>query len=368
MSGRANHLLRFLDRWLGIPIALLSAFPRKIHSSSPPDKLEKICVLCQGAIGDLLLLSALTEALRHKFPKLKIDLILSESNSQAASLIPHINSWKAFSIKRPDKIIRQIRKEKYDLLIDSSQWARLGALVSNLSGAKCTVGFKTSGQWRHFGYDIKVLHSCQKHEKDNFLALGKAIWQDLAGECTLQIPSDTKIPLKLQNEKYICLHMWPAGIKSWLKEWPQVYWHELAERLMRSGYRICLTGGPSDRARSEIFAGSFAEAKGKLDILAGRCDLCQTAAILQKAAALVTVNTGIMHLGALLGTLTVALHGPTNPLRWGPLGTNAISLLPKIGQQAYLNLGFEYPENAKNNLNGISVQAVLEALKSLGLS
>jgi len=38
------------------------------------------------------------------------------------------------------------------------------------------------------------------------------------------------------------------------------------------------------------------------------------------AAGVVSVNTGVMHVAAALGTPTIALNGPTSGTRWGPRG------------------------------------------------
>lgn len=367
MSERGNSILRFLDYWAGIPLCMLTSLCRIFHFPDAPERAERIAILCQGAIGDLLLLSALIQSLHKKFPKLQIDLYLSKANCQGAELLPYVHSAICFPIKNFLSLILRMRREKYDLLFDASSWTRLGSIISNCSGAKYTVGFKTQGQMRHFGYNKSVTHSANIHEKDNFLALGKALWKDLEGECSLVIPKHKKIERALGDKRYICLHMWPSGIKSWLKEWPEKSWSELCERLLQSGYRILLTGGEADKEKTEKFIRRYFSISNDICSLAGKYKLSETASILRKAKALISVNTGIMHLGALLNLPTIGLHGPTNPLRWGPLGERSISLLPWAGRNAYLDLGFEYPKNAENTMGFISVNEVLNALEKLGV-
>lgn len=367
MSERGNRILRFLDYWAGIPLCLLTAVYRKFHSHAMPKRPERMAILCQGAIGDLLLLSALIQSLHNKFPQAQIDLLLSQSNCQAAELLAHVHSALVFPVKNPLGLIFYLRRKKYDLLLDASPWTRLGAIVSNCSGAKYTAGFKSSGQMRHFAYDKSVAHSDKIHEKDNFLALGKSLWKDLEGGCSLVIPEQKELEKTLGAENFICLHMWAAGIKSCLKEWPEEHWRELCERLFSFGYRIFLTGGPADREKTENFVNRYFKESKNIASLAGKYKLGETAWILRQAKALVSVNTGIMHLGALAGVPTVALHGPTNPLRWGPLGKKCICLLPGSGERAYLDLGFEYPRKAKNTMGLISVEEVVIALNSLGV-
>jgi len=75
-----------------------------------------------------------------------------------------------------------------------------------------------------------------------------------------------------------------------------------------------------------------------------------------------------MHLAAILGRSLVALHGPTNPARWGPLTSgSAIPVILGPGTSeggAYLHLGSEYPKEPVYLMDQISPDAVIRALKS----
>ena len=100
-----------------------------------------------------------------------------------------------------------------------------------------------------------------------------------------------------------------------------------------------------------------------------------TAAYLNRSSGVVAVNTGTMHLAALLGKPLVALHGPTDPKRWGPIypghsnADNTIVLGPGPDEGgAYLNLGFEYSDNPTYLMDQISVEAVLAALRKFSLN
>jgi hypothetical protein len=69
------------------------------------------------------------------------------------------------------------------------------------------------------------------------------------------------------------------------------------------------------------------------------------------------------------------LHGPTNPDRWGPVypgasnGQNTQVLGPGLKEGgAYLNLGFEYPQNPIYLMDQISVEAVVDALRKFSIN
>jgi ADP-heptose:LPS heptosyltransferase len=112
--------------------------------------------------------------------------------------------------------------------------------------------------------------------------------------------------------------MWPSGSNAWLKEWPADRWDALARLLGSKGFEVYLTGGPADAPRNDAFLRAHPQCPAIS--LAGRTSLAGLAWLFSRATAVVSVNTGTMHLAALAGAPTVGLHGPTNPLRWGRWG------------------------------------------------
>jgi len=58
--------------------------------------------------------------------------------------------------------------------------------------------------------------------------------------------------------------------------------------------------------------------------LLGRLTLKQLVAVLQDVDLMITVDSGPMHIAAAVGTPVVALFGPTDPVRTGPLGPGRI--------------------------------------------
>src|SRR5207247_9440957 len=80
-------------------------------------------------------------------------------------------------------------------------------------------------------------------------------------------------------------------------------------RLLRAGGNdVVLVGGPADRE----LCGAMAAAGGERVVsAAGKFNIPGTAALLKRARALVSGDTGVMHLATALGTPVVALFGPT---------------------------------------------------------
>ncbi len=369
MSERGNCWHRWLDYWAGIPLAYTTAAIRLAHRQTTPSSLHRLGFLCLGAIGDVLLLSALITALRERLPLAHFSLLTSRANASAVRLVPGIDAYASFGVREIPAMISWLRSQHLDVLLDSTQWARLGAILSHMSGASVTVGFATKGQHRALGYTHMVAHRNDRHEVDNFLALGRVLYADLTGTPHLELPTsppqDTPVELDKKSQHCVFLHMWPAGIHADLKEWPAPYWAALACKLAQHGYAVYLTGGATDAGRNAAFLRTFPDCPARS--LAGRVSLQGMAWLFARAAGVVSVNTGTMHLAALAGAPTVGLHGPTNPLRWGPVGPHVRALLPHTGAYAYLNLGFEYPRQRSYCLDSLPVEDVCAALHDLNV-
>lgn len=99
------------------------------------------------------------------------------------------------------------------------------------------------------------------------------------------------------------------------KRWPSGHWRRLIEAFPAE--RFILFGTPGDSAITSGIAAGFDPAR--VFDLAGKTDLDGFAAALAGCRLLVSNDTGGMHLANALGVAVVALFGPTNPVRTGPV-------------------------------------------------
>ena len=114
----------------------------------------------------------------------------------------------------------------------------------------------------------------------------------------------------------VLLH--PGAGGHW-KRWPPRHFLSLAGRLARAGCAVRWSCGPADDdLRTALLAEP--ERPGELWPNLGLDDY---AALLGRCALLVSADTGVAHLAALLDVPQVALFGPTDPRRWGPLAESA---------------------------------------------
>jgi ADP-heptose:LPS heptosyltransferase len=101
------------------------------------------------------------------------------------------------------------------------------------------------------------------------------------------------------------------------KRWPVEHYIELGRLLVGSGWRIVVTGGPSDK---EI-ASSIEKGVGQdCFAVAGETNFRQSIALCELARGCVCGDTALMHAACALNVPTYALFGPTNPVETGPYG------------------------------------------------
>jgi heptosyltransferase-2 len=123
-------------------------------------------------------------------------------------------------------------------------------------------------------------------------------------------PSLPPNPLPRTEKKRIVLA--PAGAKNMLaddllRRWQPENYVALARELTQQGIEVVLIGGPGDAWVQPHFA-----ALPVIDLI-GQLTLPQTLALLDEADALVTHDTGPLHLGGIARCAIVSIFGPTDP-------------------------------------------------------
>jgi len=352
---RGKALNRYIDYYLGIPLLnILATF--KVRQTYPENP-KLVGLLFNPALGDTLLASAATQDIRSLFPTAKLILFAATSNVAAARLLPGIDEIDVLPITRPYDAIKKLRQSKLDLMLDFTSWQRITALYSLMSRAKYTVGFDRKGQFRRRAYDRTVPHLGNCHELDNLRRFTSSLGAQTAHAPRLMIADDCKQSDTPQRNDLVVFHAWASGTKSYLREWPNDNWVALAKQLMATGRRFIITGSLSDAKRCEELKIQISKAGIPVDILIGQNGIEEIARTLQSASLLVSVNTGIMHLGAILGVPTVALNGPNSADRWGPVGLCIANVPTSDGSGGYLDLGYEFRKI--NAMEKISVNDVV---------
>ncbi len=367
MRERGNRLLKLLDKYAGIPLVVVLGALRKkrrFYDTSLQPQDPRFLLLKTAAIGDTVLLSAIVREIKHRCPGALITLVASKSNFPMAAMLDGIDTVVTFDMSAPFRSLKAIAKlKKSDFLLDFAPWARINSLISYVAGADVKVGFKRKHAYRHYVFDIAVEHSDEMHELDNYRNLLRSI--QLTPEGYLPVLAVEKSAVE-KVESFlgagrlnVVFHPFPGGHRKHLKEWPLDNWIETGRQLIRRGCRIFISGGREDVEAAAGIKQELDRDDDQCTVLCGNFSLAETAAILYKSSLLITVNTGIMHMGAALDVDMIALHGPTSPLRWGPVGKKAVVMKPKADCAPCISLGYEYDCSSGGCMKTIKVEDVL---------
>ena len=106
------------------------------------------------------------------------------------------------------------------------------------------------------------------------------------------------------------------------RRWPLHRFLALGERLNSRWRRpaFILTGTALERELIREFRQKF---RGTSIDASNLGSIEKTALVLKRCRLLVSNDTGVMHIGAAIGTPTVGLFGPNSAVHWAPLGKRA---------------------------------------------
>lgn len=300
--------------------------------------MDKILIVKMSALGDVVMTLPAVSALRRKYPEAEIDWVVEPPSAGILEGNRDINrvlvsprhrveglarrgrlfqAWRMFKAYK-----NELRSVDYDVVLDLQGLFKSGVQVV-MARASRKVGFDRTREKSYVVLNEKIPpYDPERHALLRYLDaavyLG-ADWPESLPEHYYQVlPEAEKEAAELLGSgqsPYVVLN---PGAKWLTKRWPQSHWEQLASRLAReTDYRLVITGGNGD-----IRAGrGIAEAAGETAIdLCGKTSLPVLAAVLAGARAVVTADTGPMHLAAAVGARGVAIFGPTKPGRTGPFG------------------------------------------------
>ena len=189
------------------------------------------------------------------------------------------------------------------------------ALMFRLGGLRSRRG--TGGGWRTWMLTDPVPRGplLERHRVHEFLAL---VGAETVGEPpapVLSLPDAVEPSGGVREPRPVALF---PGANGESRRWPAGRFSALAQRLASAGRRVLVLGGPEEEGLTEVVASAGA-AFGACEDLGGRTDLAGLADVLAGCDALVTNDTGPMHLAAALGTPVVALEGPADVRQTRPL-------------------------------------------------
>lgn len=150
------------------------------------------------------------------------------------------------------------------------------------------------------------------------------------------------------------------------KRWPHYHYATLAEQLIKQGYQVQIFGSAKDKAVGDSIQQPLpSELKRYCINLAGQTDLPQVIDLLSQCHAVVSNDSGLMHIAAALDKPLVALYGPTSPTYTPPLARKVKVLRLIEGGLIKVRTSKDSIDGYHQSLIDLEPAKVLDALQAL---
>lgn len=268
----------------------------------------KILILRFSSIGDIVLTTPVVRCLKEQLPGAEIHYCTKDGNQSLIEYNPHLAKRFYLDKKGLGFLIRQLRAERYDYIVDLHNNLRT-SLIKLALGVRSYSFEKLNWQkWSLVRLKINVLPNV--HIVDRYLDAVRPLGVDNDGRGL-----DHFIPYRDQVEDdwlpathqrgYVA---YAIGGQHETKKLPLPRMIELCRKI---NYPIVLLGGKEDAATGE----AIGQAVGKQLIYnaCGKYNINQSASLLQRSRIVFSHDTGLMHIAAALKKKVYSIWGNTTP-------------------------------------------------------
>jgi ADP-heptose:LPS heptosyltransferase len=299
---------------------------------------ERLLIVKVHGMGDSVYIRALIELLQRIHPKVEIGVMVGSATRElmTAGLLVTTHGYDQKKVT-PRTIVStwyHIRQRCYEAILNFEQGSIAGTAFLASTGIGTHVGFVTANKdpkWRFLSHPVTFRGSDSMWK--SFLRLMKVLYPDLPdGPPSIELHSSPESEswvaewwhshIGVDDRVAVAMHLGSAPGMDF-KRWPMRRFLALGDWI-NSRWRnpaVILTGTALERDLIREFREGF---RGSAIDASDLGSIEKTALILKRCRLLVSNDTGVMHLGAAMGTPTVGLFGATSAVHWAPLGKRAI--------------------------------------------
>ena len=292
----------------------------------------KILLIQTAFIGDVILATSLIESVYAAYPTAKIDFLLRKGNENLLQEHPLLNEvliWdKKNKYKSLFKLLKKIRNSSYDAVLNLQRFGATGLLTA-FSKSKVKAGFKKNPFSWAFTHKYEHLITTDENSPHEIERNSKVLESIGIREIRKPklYPSDAdkeKVKEFIQND-FICI----APTSVWFtKQYPLQKWIDFIEKLLLEkennkllppNFEIHLLGAPSDRENCQKIVDTLEirlnqkNLKFKVNNLAGKLSLMQSAALMQQAKLVLANDSAPLHLASSMNVPVCAVFCSTVP-------------------------------------------------------
>lgn len=301
----------------------------------------RILAVRLGAMGDVIHTLPAVASLKHGIPGSSVTWAIEERWAPLLEGNPYVD--RVIAIERRTaagigRAWRELREERFDLAVDFQGLIK-SSLFAAVARPERILGFHDTRERAAGWFYSSRVRTESAHVVDRNLELAVAagvpnllsVFPLPPGKAEAELPVDPFV---------LCSPMAGWGAK----QWPLENYERLGEILEREFAATLVADGPRD-IRLEHTANHVSTLRGL--IYATR-----------RAAAVVGLDSGPMHLAAALGKPGVAIFGPTDPARNGPYGGTMRVLRSEMAKTTYRR-----GANAGEEMRAITPEMVAQALR-----
>ncbi len=282
------------------------------------------------SMGDLIhALPAITDAYRA-IPGITFDWVIEKSFAEVATWHPAVKNiipsshrkWKKDfigSLKNGEiqQFIRNVRKEKYDIVIDGQTSMKSAFTMLLTRGLRCGLDkYSARESLASLAYQKKFFVDKNLHAIKRLRLLFSSVLDypliDSRPDYGIADKKFASVKFHLPKPYVVFVHN-----ASWQsKLWPESYWRQLIILAGREGFHVVLPwGNEAERLRALRISENHPNAE-----VLPFCSLSQHAAILQHSHGAICSDTGLSHLAAALNVPALTLYGSTSTQFIGTTG------------------------------------------------
>lgn len=302
---------------------------------------ERLLVVGPSWVGDMVMSQVLYRLLVEQRPGVQIDVLAPAWSEPILARMPEVSQPLTKRIGHGEpalgrrwKLGRSLRGEGYTqaILLPNSFKS---ALIPWIARIPRRTGWR--GEWRYgLLNDLRVLDpKALPLMVQQFAALGLdpgaplpeplpaprlVVDAQQAEECRRRFGLDPALPI---------LALCPGAEFGSAKRWPAGYYADLGRDYLARGWQVALFGSANDKPVTAEIAAACTGAGPCFD-LAGRTQLAEAVDMLSLSAAVVSNDSGLMHIAAALSRPLVVVYGATSPDFTPPLNRNSAVLVSDI--------------------------------------
>jgi ADP-heptose:LPS heptosyltransferase len=348
------ELQRKLDRILGGVICRgLSLFHLRRRVPAAPADVKKILIILLSEMGSLVLAYPMFRRIKKLYPDASIHVLLFKKNREMLEILnvvlpQHVltidNSSMGSFTRDTFAVLREMRKAKFDAVIDCELFARIGSIISFLSGADIRVGFHPhtqEGLYRGNFINRPVLYNPYQHISQQFITLVEAIDSAAVPKAKrpvtreqLQVPTvefgRDEIEEMTQRLR-ICapdiagkklVLIYPSGGSLPIRAWPPEYYCRLSSRLLREGYAVGIIGMEDDKELAKKIL-SHCQSPSCVDLTGHTKNIRELMILFNIASLLITNDGGPGQFSAMTPIPAIVFFGPETPALYASLDHKA---------------------------------------------